>query len=93
MRKIEVLKKKISDADYKYYTLASPDIDDYKYDLMMKELEKLEKEFPSSGRMTLYQQSFRRTYKIFSGQFSIRSQCSHFLIFIILMNLLNLITG
>ncbi|HMQ70133.1 MAG TPA: NAD-dependent DNA ligase LigA, partial [Ignavibacteria bacterium] len=45
-KKIEVLKKKISDADYKYYTLASPDIDDYKYDLMMKELEKLEKEFP-----------------------------------------------
>lgn len=45
-KKIEALKNKISDADYKYYTLASPDIDDYKYDLMMKELEKLENEFP-----------------------------------------------
>lgn len=45
-KKIEALRNKISDADYKYYTLASPDIDDYKYDLMMKELEKLENEFP-----------------------------------------------
>lgn len=45
-KKIEDLKKKISDADYKYYVLAQPDIDDYKYDLMMKELEALEKDFP-----------------------------------------------
>ena len=45
-KKIDDLKNRISDADYKYYTLASPDIDDYKYDLMMKELEKLEQEFP-----------------------------------------------
>jgi len=45
-KKIGALKIKISDADYKYYTLASPDIDDYKYDQMMKELENLEKEFP-----------------------------------------------
>jgi len=45
-KRIEALKAKISDADYKYYTLASPDIDDYEYDIMMKELENLEKEFP-----------------------------------------------
>jgi DNA ligase (NAD+) len=46
LKKIEDLKKKIADADYKYYTLAQPDIDDYAYDMMMKELEVLEKEFP-----------------------------------------------
>lgn len=45
-KKITELKNKIADADYKYYTLAQPDIDDYAYDMLMKELEKLEKEFP-----------------------------------------------
>lgn len=45
-KKIETLKIKIADADYKYYALADPDIDDYKYDMMMKELEELEKKFP-----------------------------------------------
>lgn len=45
-KKAEQLRKKIADADYKYYTLAQPDIDDYAYDMLMKELEQLEKEFP-----------------------------------------------
>jgi len=45
--RIKYLREKLSDADYKYYTLDSPDIDDYQYDLLMKELEKLEKENPN----------------------------------------------
>lgn len=45
-KKIADLKKKIADADYKYYTLAQPDIGDEQYDMMMKELEALEKDFP-----------------------------------------------
>lgn len=45
-KKINDLRKKIADADYKYYTLTQPDIDDYAYDIMMKELEAIEKEFP-----------------------------------------------
>ena len=45
--KIEKLKEKIQDADYKYYVLAQPDIDDYSYDMLMKELESLEKKYPS----------------------------------------------
>jgi DNA ligase (NAD+) len=45
--KIEQLKEKIQDADYKYYVLAQPDIDDYSYDMLMKELESLEKKYPS----------------------------------------------
>ena len=45
-KKAEDLRKKIEDADYKYYVLAAPDIDDYKYDMMMEELQKLEEEYP-----------------------------------------------
>jgi DNA ligase (NAD+) len=45
-KRITSLRKKIADADYRYYVLADPDIDDYKYDLMLKELEDLEKQHP-----------------------------------------------
>jgi len=45
-KRIKELREKINDADYKYYVLAEPDIDDYKYDLMMKELEELEEKYP-----------------------------------------------
>lgn len=44
--RIRFLREKIADADYKYYILAEPDIEDYEYDMMMKELENLEKQFP-----------------------------------------------
>jgi DNA ligase (NAD+) len=44
--RITHLKEKIQDADYKYYVLDEPDISDFEYDLLMKELEKLESEFP-----------------------------------------------
>ena len=40
------LREKLLDADYKYYILAKPDIDDYTYDMMMKELQELEAKFP-----------------------------------------------
>ncbi len=45
-KKVRTLKDKITDADYKYYVMASPDIDDYKYDMMMKELSELENKYP-----------------------------------------------
>ena len=45
VKRIAELRDKILDADYKYYVLAEPDIDDYEYDMMMKELERLEKEY------------------------------------------------
>lgn len=41
------IREKIADADYKYYVLAEPDMEDYQYDMLMKELEKLEKEYPA----------------------------------------------
>jgi len=46
LKKIVKLREKINDADYKYYVLSQPDIDDFLYDSMMKELEKLEQENP-----------------------------------------------
>lgn len=44
--RIEELKTKIKDADYRYYVLNEPDISDYEYDMMMKELEALESQYP-----------------------------------------------
>ena len=46
IKKINSLKEKIADADYKYYVLAQPDIEDYAYDLLMKELIELEEKYP-----------------------------------------------
>jgi len=40
------LKQKLIDADYRYYILNKPDIDDYTYDMMMKELQEIEANFP-----------------------------------------------
>ena len=45
-QRIEELRTKIRDADYKYYVLNEPDISDYEYDMMMKELEALETQYP-----------------------------------------------
>ncbi|MGB9696293.1 MAG: NAD-dependent DNA ligase LigA [Ignavibacteria bacterium] len=45
-QRIEELRAKIKDADYKYYVLNEPDISDYEYDMMMKELEALESQYP-----------------------------------------------
>lgn len=44
--KARKLREKLLDADYKYYILAKPDIDDYTYDIMMKDLLGIESEFP-----------------------------------------------
>ncbi|KXK54973.1 MAG: DNA ligase, NAD-dependent, partial [Chlorobi bacterium OLB5] len=44
--KAEKIRSKLRDADYKYYILAKPDIDDYAYDMMMKELLELEAAYP-----------------------------------------------
>jgi DNA ligase (NAD+) len=46
VEKVKLLRTKISDADYKYYVLAQPDIEDYEYDRMMKELIDLETKYP-----------------------------------------------
>jgi DNA ligase (NAD+) len=44
--KLERLREQIREHDYKYYVLAEPVIGDEEYDMLMKELEKLEQDFP-----------------------------------------------
>ena len=44
--RVDELRKLINDADYKYYVLAEPDISDFEYDKLMKELGELEKQYP-----------------------------------------------
>ena len=46
-QRIEELRKQILDHDYKYYVLAEPVISDEEYDSLIKELEKLESEYPN----------------------------------------------
>jgi DNA ligase (NAD+) len=45
-KRIEELRQKINEHDHKYYVLADPVISDQDYDLLIKELEKLESENP-----------------------------------------------
>ena len=45
-KRLDSLKDKIRDHDYKYYVLADPVISDEKYDSLVKELEKLESKYP-----------------------------------------------
>jgi DNA ligase (NAD+) len=44
-KEIEKLREEISRHDYLYYVKAQPEISDYKYDMLMKKLEELEKEW------------------------------------------------
>ena len=44
--KIFSLRKKLHDHNYRYYVLDDPFISDYDFDMMLKELEQLERENP-----------------------------------------------
>ena len=43
-KKIEFLTSELNEHNYRYYVLSSPTISDYDFDMMLKELEKLEQE-------------------------------------------------
>ena len=45
-KRVEELREKIRKHNYKYHVLDKPEISDYEYDQMLKELEDLEKEYP-----------------------------------------------
>ncbi len=45
-QRIEELTKELKEHNYRYYVLAQPQISDYEFDVLLKELESLEKEFP-----------------------------------------------
>lgn len=44
--RIEELREKINYNNYRYYVLDDPELSDYEYDMMLRELEKLEEEHP-----------------------------------------------
>lgn len=46
IKKVSTLREKIEDADYRYYVLAEPNIDDQKYDKLLRELQDIESEYP-----------------------------------------------
>ena len=46
MKKIDELREKLNYHSYKYYVLDEPEITDYEYDMMLRELKKLEDENP-----------------------------------------------
>ncbi len=46
IKRISELREIIEEHNYKYYVLAAPEISDYEYDMLLKELEKLESENP-----------------------------------------------
>ncbi|UCD05497.1 MAG: NAD-dependent DNA ligase LigA [candidate division WOR-3 bacterium] len=45
-RKIELLRKQLNYHNYRYYVLDQPEISDFEYDLLYKELEALERKYP-----------------------------------------------
>lgn len=44
--RIDFLQKSLEQLNHQYYALSNPSISDFEYDLLMKELEKLEKDYP-----------------------------------------------
>ncbi|MDO8951723.1 MAG: NAD-dependent DNA ligase LigA, partial [Draconibacterium sp.] len=44
--RIKELSGELEDHNYRYYVLAQPLISDYEFDMKLKELEKMETEFP-----------------------------------------------
>jgi DNA ligase (NAD+) len=44
--KIELLRKNLSEHNYKYYVLAQPSISDYEFDKLLEDLQALEKDYP-----------------------------------------------
>ena len=49
IQKIIALRNELEDHNYKYYVLAHPVISDYDFDMKLRDLEKLEAEFPEFG--------------------------------------------
>ena len=43
---IDKLRQELHDHNYKYYILSQPDISDFKFDTLMKQLSELEKQYP-----------------------------------------------
>ncbi len=44
--KLKILREEVKKHDYLYYVLAQPEISDFKYDMLMKQIEEIEQQFP-----------------------------------------------
>lgn len=75
--RINYLVKELNQHNYNYYVLDNPTISDYEFDIMLKELEELEKEFPQfassesptqrvGGQITRKFESVRHKYPMLS---------------------------
>ena len=49
LNKIKELQTELSEHNYKYYVLAQPSISDFDFDMKLKELERLEKQYNING--------------------------------------------
>lgn len=49
-KRVDELREKLRKHNYKYYVLDNPEISDYEYDQMLKELEELEEKYPELKR-------------------------------------------
>lgn len=59
-KKIDELREKIRKYDYEYYVKAEPSISDEEYDMLMKELEKLENDNPKLIFLILLRKELER---------------------------------
>ena len=50
-KKVEKLREEIEYHNYLYYILDQPEISDAQYDRLMREMEKLEEQFPELGSL------------------------------------------
>ncbi len=77
LERINELRKQIEYHNYRYYVLDKPEISDYEYDFLLKELERLEKENPEfitmdsptqrvGGEPLKKFENFKHTFKMYS---------------------------
>ena len=45
-KRIDLLRRELEHHNYRYYVLSQPEVSDYEYDMLMKELIKLEEQYP-----------------------------------------------
>ncbi len=76
-KRIEQLTREIDEHNYRYYVLAEPRVSDYEYDMLLEELQQLEKDYPEfadrnsptrrvGGQITKKFPSVRHTYPMLS---------------------------
>ena len=70
--RVQQLSKELKYHNERYYNNDAPEISDYEYDMMLRELEKIEEEFPNLRKedSPTQQVGGERSEKFFSGRAS-----------------------